>query len=188
MRSRYMLIGTLLTAIPSTASAALPDGSKGGWWTQPRVAVMQIEVPHLIGPAAGSGEGGYLVAQAGALKFLRNIPVPRLRVPKPSALPDMGSITRGLKSVPQPRTGALAKAGPNATGFSLLPKGLRKLPSPSYQKLTAAAKRLRPNPKELAKDLAISGGMLIFGIVPGEIVSQIYPVEGAEPARRVDNP
>ncbi|MCZ4291278.1 hypothetical protein [Hoeflea alexandrii] len=188
MRSRYLLFVLLpLIGGPSIASAALPKiGPADTAATQTHVSTLSVDVPAMGPRLALGGQGGYQVAQASALKFLRNVPTPRLRMPKPSAFPRLGSVTTALKAVPPPRPGALAKVGPKAASFNLLPKGLRKLPKPSYKKLTTAAARLRPNPRELMKDLAISGSMFALGIVPGEIIEQIYPVEDAAPVARTD--
>ena len=188
MRSRYLLfVLLLLIGGTSIASAALPKiGSADTAAMQMHVSTLSVDVPAMGPRLVLGGQGGYQVAQTGALKFLRNIPTPRLRMPKPSVFPRLGKVTRTLKAVPPPRPGALAKVGPKATSFSLLPKGLRKLPKPSYKKLTAVAAKLRPNPRELMKELAISGSMFALGIVPGEIMERIYPVEDAAPVERID--
>jgi len=187
MRLIHLLFALLVVGSPSIASAALPKiGSTNSDATQFHVSILAVGLPTMGHRLVFGGKGRYQVAQASGLKFLRNIPTPRLRMPKPSAFPRLGNVTTALKAVPSPRPGALAKVGPKATSIRLLPKGLRKLPKPSYKKLTAAAARLRPNPRELMKDLAISGSMFALGIVPGEIMEQIYPVEGASPVERTD--
>lgn len=189
----------------------------------PTVAVTASELnPSCLdtGPCLGAllarpdpTSAGYQVAQSGALKFLRNIPTPRIRPPKRFPVPDFAAALRALPKLPAPKLVTTAQLAALKLRLAAIPRSLKSLPSPSFARLArrgpdsselpppgrisrqidepvpdiadAAAKPTKLGPKHYMKDAAVFVGLVALGVVPGVIVDKIYPVEGAIPAERI---
>lgn len=211
------LAGMLLLAMPiAPAKAGISDGNG-----HPALAAFAGDHERMATPLP---PGSIRVAQAGAIRFLRNVPAPNLRVvgkiPLPKAPRGLVRAVRGAaRAMPNPKAARSAidvpGSGPrigrairNAPAPSPRPRLNVNAPPPLKQTSWVSARvpaSALPRPsgprigahrgrlarivrwfKNNKKIIGAEASLAAIGIIPSQVVGEIYKPDGAVPAEKVE--